>query len=454
MIKLMEVQAVGRPLGDRARQDRWADGVPTSIRAPVGGGLIVLGLFLAGFGLWAATAPLSGAVVASGIVQASGQNQIVQHLEGGIISKIRVGEGDLVNAGQVIVSLDKTRVLAERDRVGTAILLARAKLERARAELDDRQTLDFSPEVLADARRQGLEEELKEQRAEFQSRLERHRSELAAIDQRIKATDEEIGGFEIQNRSEAQNLEILRDELADKRKLLEMGLTLRAQYNVLQRTEADTIGRIGALTASIGQRRASIAELADQGSTLRARRREAAAQQINELRTAIGDLREQLQARDDVLSRAEIRAPVDGVIVKLNKNTVGGTVQPGEMIAEILPAQNERIVEAKISPRDIDTIQVGQRASLRLVAANTRMTPELPARVTYLSADRLIETVTQEPYYTARLAVDTDRPGAIAIEQIHPGMPVDVLINTGERTFLEYLIRPIRDSLAKAFREE
>ena len=435
-------------------RSQWMDKVPTGIFWPGIGGLAVILAFVLAFGIWAASAPLSGAVVAAGLVKASGRNLVIEHLQGGIIREIHVAEGDQVTEGTVLVSLDDTQVKAESNRVGAAILLAEAQLARARAELTGQQELIFASGLVMSARKLGMEAELAEQNAEFTSRLERHKSELAASDQRIKAAQEEIEGQEIQKRSVEKTREILLEELADKKTLLDKGLTERGGYNALRRTLAESEGRIGTLTSIIGQKRAGVAELTDQRSTLIAKRQENAASEINELRSRLSDLREQLRARLDTLSRVDIRAPANGIIVALHANTVGSTIQPGKPVAEILPTNSELIVEARVLPQDVDVVTIGQEARIRLSALNARTTPEIDANVTYVSADRLVDQTSQEAYYTARLAFGKDLPASVSRDQIFPGMPVDVFISTGERTFLEYLVRPLSDSFSKAFREE
>lgn len=441
------------PLGP-SHVPEWADTIPTATRTAFWGGMLVLLLFVGGFGYWAATAPLSGAVIAEGLVRADGQNQLVEHLEGGIIGEIHVVEGDSVTAGDPILTLDNTHVAVEAKRVRLAIALTEARLARANAELLGKDALSFTPALLAKAREENLEHELEQQRAEFANRLTRHQAELATLDQRISAAREEISGLEIHAQSQRRTLEILREELSDKKTLLSKNLTTRAQYNALLRGEAETLGEIGTDTASIGQRRASIAELTDQQAALKATRREEAARQINELGTTLGDLREQLRSRNETLSRSMITAPVSGTVVSLAKNTIGGTVRPGEAIAEILPEESELVVEARIAPTDVDAVTLLQSARLRLVALNARVTPEVGAEVTYLSADRLTDPATHQPFYTVRLRFTDQFPPSISRDAVTAGMPVQVLIDTGARTFVEYLLKPIRDSLSKAFREE
>ncbi|MCU0789880.1 MAG: HlyD family type I secretion periplasmic adaptor subunit [Nitratireductor sp.] len=438
----------------RAAPGRWQEEVPAGIARPVLWGGIVAAAFLAGFGLWAATAPIDGAVVAHGVVQASGQNQVVDHLEGGIVASIKVREGEAVTAGQVLLTIDTVRVAADRNRVSVALIAAEAQLARAMAERDGKAELTFSDPLAVGARLASVEDDLDQQRAEFTNRMQRHQAELAALDQRIKAAEEEIEGLQIQKASQERKLEVLRDELAGKTSLLEKGLVPKTQVNELQRAEADAMGTLGSVTATIGERRSAIAELNQQRAGIEAKRREAASAEINELRTRIGDLREQLRARDDMLARSEIRAPKDGIVVKLAKNTVGSVIKPGEAVAEILPTSGELVIDARISPQDIDMVRIGQDASVRLSALNARTTPAVDAKVIYISADRFVDPATREPYFTAHLDLADALPQGVDAAQIQPGMPVEAFIKTGERTFLEYLVRPVQDSFSKAFREE
>jgi HlyD family type I secretion membrane fusion protein len=443
-----------RAIAARPPRPRWQDAVPVSLRHASLIGIGALAAFLGLVGIWSVTAGISGAVIAPGVVQARGQNKIIDHLEGGIVFSIPVKEGERVAAGEVLLIMDTTRVASERNRVNVALIASMARLDRAQSEREGAARLDFPPRLVAAAGTAGVLDDLQEQQEEFANRLDRHLAEIAALRERIGAAEEEISGLEVQRASENDKLAIIREELADKKKLLDKGLMQRGQYNELRRAEADSRGAIGQVTAAIGERRSTIAELKQQSASLEAKRKEAAAAEINELVARIGDLKEQLRSQEDILSRSVVRAPDDGVIVKLAKNTVGSVVRPGEMIAEILPTSNELIIEARISPQDIDLVKVGQPANLRLVALNARKTPEVPGTVTYVSADRTVDPVTQQPYYTTRVELAKALPEGVSIAQIQSGMPVDALIRTDERTFLQYLAKPIQDSFAKAFREE
>lgn len=428
--------------------------MPTSIKTPIIIGLLIVVGFFGGFGYWAATVPISGAAVASGVIAASGLNQEVDHLEGGIISSILVSEGDRVKHNQPLLQLDNTRVRADRDRIAATLLGLLAKEARAYAERSDVNELAYTDEILKRAKFLNSENILEQQSREFDERYKRHLSDIRVLDQRMLATEEEILGLKVQKSSEESKLLIVRDELEQKKKLLKRGLTPRNEYSALQREEANSIGRIGSLKATIAQRKTSILEIKQQANGAQARRKETASAEINTIRREVGDLEEQLLAREDVLKRVVIRSPADGIIVKLSKNTVGSVVKPGEVILEILPTSNDLIIEARVAPQDVDVVRPGLTAKVRFSALNTRTTPEVDANVKYVSADRLIDPDTRAPYYLARLQLTTTLPKEIRRDQIFAGMPVDAFIQTGDRTFVEYLVRPITDSFKKAFREE
>jgi len=437
-----------------APQPDWRENVPTSMKKPLIAGLAVVGLFFAGFSSWAMRAPLAGAAIAPGVVVASGQNQQIGHLEGGIIRDIAVRGGDIVTQNQPLVFLDETQAQSSANRVGQSIITLSAQEARSMAVLAEEEDIKFSQELIALAKNAGHEDVLELQRAEFASRLSQHKSEISVLDEQVSAIREEISGISRQIEAEKRKLVVIVEELKGKESLLKRGLTPKNQYNALLRSQADSEGAIGGLDATIGQRRKAISEVRERQQAIRAARRTEASTQINETRQQIADLKEQLTSRADILERMIIRAPVDGVIVNITKNTIGSVVAPGETVLEILPTSNDLIISARINPNDVDVVRVGQEASIRFVALNTRTTPEVPATIEYVSADRLVDPATQEPYFDARMKLDANLPKSISVEQIYPGMPVDAFIKTGERTFVEYLAKPVTDSFSKAFREE
>ena len=400
---------------------RWQASVPTGLTKPFLLGLLTVGIFLTGFGFWALRAPISGAAIAPGLVIASGQNQEVGHLEGGIIREIAVREGESVKSGQPLVYLDETQAQTDRNRVNQSIISLSATLVRARAELSGETEISFPGELTRLARETGNEEMLDLQRAEFISRLQQHNSELNVMEEQIRAIDEEISGVRLQIEAEQRKLGIINEELEGKKSLLERGLTPKNLYNQLLRTQADTEGAIGRLTATIGQRKGAISEVRERQESLRATRRATASTEINRTRPEIADLREQLTSRADILERMIIRAPVDGVIVNISKNTIGSVVSPGETILELLPTSSDLIISARVTPQDVDVVEVGQQASVRFIALNTRTTPEIPATIEYISADRLVDEATKEPYFDARLKLTDDLPENFDPAKIYPG---------------------------------
>ena len=435
-------------------QNDWRKRVPTSIKKPLLMGLVVIGVFFAGFGYWAIRAPIAGAAIAPGVVIASGQNQSIDHLEGGIISEITTRNGALVKQGDALVYLDPTQAASSRNRVEKSLVALSANLARMTAEMSGADEIRFPDTLLERANKNQQTQPLELQKAEFESRLIQHKSELSVLDEQVSAIEQEMSGIELQIEAEKTKLVVLKDEIKAKESLLKRGLTPKNQYNALLREQADTKGAIGALTARIGQRKKSISEVRVRQETIRATRRSEASSQINELRTQIDDLDEQLTSRADILQRMVIRAPVDGVIVKIEKNTIGSIIRPGETVLELLPTSSDLIISARVSPIDIDIVTIGQEASIRFSALNARTTPEVPATVEYISADRLVDQATQEVYFDARLKLIDDLPEDFNPEKIYAGMPVDAFIKTGDRTFVEYLVKPITDSFRGAFTEE
>ena len=415
------------------QQEDWRKRVPTGTMKPILMGLIVLGVFFSGFGYWAIRAPIAGAAIAPGVVIASGQNQSIDHLEGGIISEIATRNGEKVKQGQPLVYLDPTQAASSRNRVEKSLVGLSATLARMVAEMDGSEEITFPKELLENAEKNNQQQPLELQKVEFQSRLVQHKSELSVLDEQVQAIEEEIGGVKQQIKAEETKLAVLQEEIAAKATLLKRGLTPKNQYNALLRERADTQGAIGSLKATIGQRKKSISEVRVRQETLIATRRSEASSQSNEIRQQIGDLEEQLTSRADILQRLVIRAPVDGVVVKIEKNTIGSIIRPGETVLELLPTSNDLIISARVSPIDVDIVTVGQEASIRFSALNARTTPEVPANVEYISADRLVDEATQEVYFDARLKLTDALPEGFDTKKIYAGMPVDAYIKTGDR---------------------
>lgn len=434
-------------------RDRAAEQVNTQTGRLYAAGYAMMAIFIATFGLWAAMAPLTSAVVASGVVAAAGQNQQVQHLEGGIVREIFVREGDRVIANQPLVTLEATAPLALRNRLQKQLLGLEARAARLEAERDGATAVDFPAGLRAVALASGLGELLDDQTREFDIRARREAQNRQIVVQRQKVLLEQIEGSQAQEVALGRQLEVVREELARKQTLLEEGLTSRTEFTTVLRIEADLLGQISQASSAVLTARIQVAETEEQLTLLAAERAEQAVEELATVRAQIADVEEQLGAAEDVLSRSVIRAPSDGIVVAMAVNATGNVVRPGSGLIELLPTSEELLVEARIAPEDVDVIGIGQAATLRLVALNARTTPDVTAEVTYISADRLVDQTNQQPFYVARLRVTGDLPEGVRPEQFYPGMPVEAYIATGQRTFFEYVVKPITDSFGRAFRE-
>lgn len=432
----------------------WGTGIETGSTRLVLLGASMLGVFAVGLGVWAVSAPIAGATVASGHVAAAGQNQLVQHLEGGIVRDILVREGERVAKDQVLFRLDPTASEALVRRLSSQSVGLASRLSRLVAERDGLETFSFPIELAKRAEASGLGDLLDEQRNEFLTKRQGHEQELVLLQRSISTLNEQLTGIEAQRVAVEGQLAVVDEEIAVKRQLVAQGLTNRSEYSNLLRTQADLIGQLGQARAGILAANSQVSEAQERIVRLRIQRVETALSELNEVRSQIPDVEEQLSAARAVLSRIEVVTPTAGTIVSLKRNTIGGVVQPGETLIELLPGDDRLMVEVRILPQDIDQIAIGQEADLRLSALNSRTTPLVKGTVRYVSADRLIEPASQMPFYLARLEIADELPEGLDRAQIFPGMPVDAYVRTGDRTFLEYLIKPVTEGLERAFREQ
>lgn len=441
----------------------WHKDVPQRTRWPTALGIAVLLLWGCGFGVWASTAPLDGAVVASGTFVATGQNKLVQHLEGGIVREVLVSEGAIVDADQPLVRLDDTAARTKLRR----LLVRKFRLEimqaRLEAEMQSRDTfslpaslaaLERDPEILAVWDRQQIE--LRVRRARQSDEEQVLRREIAGIEERIS-------GYNTQVRTMQQRLASFGEELKDKRGLLERQLARKTDVMAIQRAEAGLAGELGDLFGRVADSKERVARAEQQIAQLRSSAAQKVAEELRGTETELDDVQEQLRGARDVAERVEVRAPVRGIVVRLNHHTRGAVVSPGATILELLPVNDELIIEARVTPADISNVQHGQDALVRLTALNQRITPMIEGKVIYVSADTVPEqdgrrdaepTTARRHSFVARVRLDQhDVRAKIEGFRPTPGMPADLYIRTGERTFFNYILRPLLDSLSRAFRE-
>ncbi|MER9643243.1 HlyD family type I secretion periplasmic adaptor subunit [Mesorhizobium sp. M0239] len=436
-----------------AKVYRWQRNIDTRTDRITLAGYASVAVFVLGFGFWAATAPIAGATIAPGVVAAAGQNVMIQHLEGGVVSSIKVREGDRVLRGQPLIVLDPTVAQSQLNRVLKQWIALKAEISRLEAERDGLEKIVLSNDLGAYSSASEYSAVFGEQNKEFQARLARYAAEQGILKQRVAALQDAVVGLKAQKEAAENQLAIVNEETERKKELLKKGLTNRSEYTDLLRSTAELVGQAGSLEAQIASSATQTVEARQQIERLTTSRVEDAVTELNKARAQVADLEEQINAARSVLERTTIRAPVDGIIVRSLYNSEGSVIRAGEVVMELLPTTNELIIEAKIKPEDIDSIRVGQDANMMFTALNARTTPKVPGKVFYISADRLITPSTGLPYFTVRLKMADKLPPQVKPEQIYPGMPVETFIATGERTFLAYLTKPLVDSFQRAFRE-
>lgn len=446
-----------------ASLNEWHKNVPRSTRTPSVIGFAVLVICGVGFGAWAGLAPLQGAVVASGSFVATGQNKQIQHLEGGILREVYVKEGEVVEAGQTLARLDDTAAKAKLRRLQTRqyrLIASRARLE---AELSEKDDMETPAAYLAVAKDPEMSSILERQRSELKSRRVKLNAEQDVFRKEIAGLNESILGYQAQVKSAQSRLALFKEELQYKSALLEKQLARKADVLSLQRSEAGIGGELGEQNGRIADAKEKIARANQQIASLRSTALQKAIEELRTTETELDDLEEQARAAQDVVNRVEIKAPVRGAIVKLNYHTQGGVVPPGGVILEMLPVNEELLIEVRVKPADVVNVREGQEALVRLSSLNQRITPMIAARVSYLSADIVADQSGQNAQqasssrgssFIVRVKMDPDDVKRKAENfQPAPGLPADVFIKTAERTFFDYIMQPVFDSFARAFRE-
>ena len=441
--------------------NQWHKGVPTDSRGPIRIGAAILLLCLGGFSVWASVAPIEGAVVVSGSFVATGQNKQVQHLEGGIVREVLVREGQHVEAKQPLIRLDPTAAEARLRR----LVLRRHRLVilKARLEAEAKGETQFPRPADADFVEGGEEVAsiYRSQLVELEARRAKITDEEAVLRREIAGLLESIGGYKAQARATEERMALFSQELKDKSELLERQLVRRTEILALRRAEAGLAGELASLQARAADARERVSRAEQQIAQLRSAALQKSLEDLRATETELDDVREQIRAARDVMERIEIRAPVAGIVVRLLHNTTGGVVAAGAVVLELLPINDELVIEARLNPKEVVHVKEGLGAMVRLSALNQRLTPMIEGKVVYLSADTVSQRETfnaKEPTrqdsFVVRVQLDEQSArGKIEHFRPTPGMPADVFIKTDERTFLEYIMKPLSDTFVRAFRE-
>lgn len=414
--------------------------------------ILVLGV---GVGGWAATTEFSGAVIAPGQLVVETDVKKVQHPTGGIVGELRVRDGDHVRAGEVVVRLDETQTRANLAIITKGLDENAARQARDEAERDGDDQVRFPDDLLARIGEPEVKHLIDGERRLFETRRTARDGQKAQLHERVAQLQEEIRGYLAQEASKVDQIDWIAKELEGVNDLWEKKLIPFTRVTSLERERARLDGERGQLIASIAQTKGKITETELQILQIDQDMRSEVGKDLAEIRGKTSELVEKKVAAEDQLKRIDIRAPQDGVVHQLTVHTVGGVITAqGEPIMLIVPEADALSVEAKIQPQDIDQLRIGQAAVLRFSAFNQRTTPELDGAISRISAD-----VTQDPksganYYTVRIGFSEREIARLNGLKLVPGMPVETFIQTSPRTVMSYLLRPIHDQIAKAFREK
>jgi HlyD family secretion protein len=429
----------------------WAD---RSIRNNLMAGGALLVLLVGGVGGWAATTELAGAVIASGSLVVDSNVKKVQHPTGGVVGELLVHDGDKVNAGDVVLRLDDTITRANLAIVSKALDEQTARKARLEAERDGDDNIVF-PQALLDRQEQpDVRRVLTGERRLFESRRSARTGQKSQLQQRIVQMNEEIAGQIAQAESKAKEVVLIERELEGVRDLWQKNLVQLTRLTALEREATRIAGERAQLGASTASARGKIAEIELQIIQIDSELISDVSKDMRETDAKIGEYVERKITAEDQLKRIDLRAPQDGFVHQLAVHTVGGVVTANDAVMLIVPSAERLVVEIKVNPQDIDQVHVGQQAGLRFTTFSQRTTPEINGTVSRVSADVTADQRSGASYYTVRVAVPPDEIARLGDVQLVPGMPVEAFVRTTDRSVMSYLVRPLKDQIARAFREK
>jgi HlyD family secretion protein len=409
---------------------------------------------VAGGGGWAATVPLSGAVIASGTVVVDSYVKRVQHLTGGVVADILVHNGSKVAAGDVLIRLDPTLTEANLAIVSRHLDELLARETRLAAERDGESIINFRETFQQRLKDPNIAKTVEGEMTLFRARRASRDGKRSQLNERATQFLEEVRGLEVQIVGKDKEIEILNDELAGVQLLRAKGLMEQTRVNSLESDAARLVSERGVIVSSIAQTRGRIAETKLQILEVDEDLQQEVAKELRETSATMGELLERKIAAESELKRVEIRAPQSGFVHELSVHTKDAIITAGETVMLIVPDTDNLEVEARIPPQDIDQIVIGQTVDLRFSAFNQRTTPEIPGSVDRVGADLTTDEHTGLSYYTARIDVRPEILAHLGEMKLLPGMPVEVFLETEERTTLSYLAKPLLDQIARAFREQ
>lgn len=416
-------------------------------------GFAIMFLFFGVAGGWAALAPLDSAAVAPGVIKVAGDRKLIQHLEGGIIAELNAANGDIVKAGKILVRLDDTQAKAQLDLIQNRIATREALAARLRTERDGKTEIEFNPALLANPAT-AVKDAVAAQRDVFAAKHHNLKDEREILGQRRHQVEEEITGLEQLIVTEDKQIEAIEGESKDLEGLLKKGLTTRERNLSLRRQQREIEGERATNVAAIARAGSAMAEIDMQILNLNTVRLNEAVDELSKVEAELFDLGQQERSARDVLSRTNVVAPVDGIVMELKVHTAGGVVKPGETLMTIVPLGQQLVVEAMVKPEDVETIAPGQPARVSFPAFARYNLPPLEGVVEIVSADRMVEERSGAPYFAATVVIDKSELDKLEGRKLLPGMSSETMIRTGARTVLSYLAEPITQNFRRAMREK
>jgi membrane fusion protein, protease secretion system len=428
-----------RASNDTAKPARWGR------KVLLGGGLLFL--------VWALFAPLSQGVPVHGFLKVEGNSKTIQHLKGGIVDAILVKEGDKVVAGQTLLKLNEVQYKAQLGVIEAQLVSALSVEARLLAERENRNGVSY-PEFLLKRRQPDARDAMHVQNQLFLTRRSALSSEEAMSRETIAGLEEQIRGLTAQEAAKVEQLRLFRAEYDNLKPMYEQGFVPRNRMFELERAMAMLSGQRSEDISNIGRAKSQIAESRARILLTRDNYRKEVDTQLTDAQKQVGDLKERHIGVLDDLARADLKAPVSGIVVGLAAHTVGGVIAPGEKIMDIVPSGEVLVVEVQLPTHLIDNVHVGLAADVHFLALDPTIAPTVEGRLSYVSADRQTEPNRPDiTYYIGRVSVDASALAKLGKHKIQAGMPVDVVIKTGERTFASYLLKPLLTRMQFAFTE-
>ena len=407
------------------------------------------------FGGWSVLAPLGSAALAPGSVTVEGYRKTVQHLEGGIVKAILVRDGDTVSKGQVLIELDDTSSRAQLGTLRGQLYSALAREARLIAERDGKAAVTY-PAVLVDANDPRAQEDMRVQNQSFAVRHRSRAGEIGILKEQRQQLLAKIEGIKAQRVSRSNLSNSLNKELVDFRAMLEEGYVEKQKVSELERRLAEAEGDRGDLAANISTAQTQISEIELKILQIDKDFQREVIEELSKVQAELSELNEKTQWLEDTVTRTVIKAPEAGMVLGLTVHTLGAVIPPGGRLMDIVPQQEKLVVEAQVSPIDIDRVHIGQTCEIRFSSFKSAKTPKVSGRLVTLSADRLTDEENKVSYFLAR--VEVDKTGLEELRKrgliLMPGMPAEVLINTGDRTFFEYLMQPLSNMFARSLIED